>query len=377
MRNNRLNRFLKGSALVEFSLVSTVMIPILLYSQYFSEAIHVQYKANEANYYAAWSLTGYQLTDYSVNMNSSRKSRYQSNLNAAITNIQTDIQNRYSNFDSADPNGNSRTIMITPTMEQLVMKKKAANFLPVANPSAGQDSSDGSGAGTNMFSEILSTLNNGVQWVMGDLFYFNVDNAGATSQIGVNYVTRDSFKNAKKYLSKDNSGGFFAKDLTSDEMDNGLTFKTREFSVLVDAWRLEDGSDVDVRNQASNKPYVKQVQGMMWFGLVNKLIGLFGNVDTSTITDWLPGGGGAFDTPFNARVISKNTVEIVDGAGNNKVDNKNDQDAGTSQRYYMTNPIWHDGFKATNGYVETIQKRRGFYLGNGKEQCNHTERCEP
>ncbi len=377
MRNNRVNRFLKGSALVEFSLVSTVMIPILLYSQYFSEVIHVQYKANEANYYAAWSLTGYQITDYSVNMNNSRKSKYQTNLNKAIQNIQTDVQNKYSNFDSIDPNGSSRTIMITPTMEQLVMKKKSVNFLPVANPSSGEDSSDGSGAGTNMFSEILGMLNSGVQWVMGDLFYFNVDNAGATSQIGVNYVIRDSFKNAKKYLSKDNSGGFFTKDLTSDEMDNGLTFKTKEFSVVFDAWRLEDRSNVDVRHRASDKPFVKQVQGMMWFGLINKLTNLLGGVDTSTL-DWLPGGGGTFDTPLDARVISLNTVEIVpNSAPNNKVDNQADQDKGTSQKHYMTNPIWHDGFKATNGYVETIEKRRGFYLGNGKEQCNHTERCEP
>lgn len=388
--------FKKGAALVEFAIVTTVMIPIFMYSQYFSEVMHIQHVADEAGYFTSWEITGYQLSDYKpgVSLKDKKNSVFSPNMAAAQTSIRTRVLDLYKNFDSADKtNGGARTIMITPQIGQLMITTQDAKIIdspskPSAESELGNSNSDDYG----FIGRILGKLNSAVTFIMEDWFGFNVTNAGLMAEFSINYKVNDAFKNSQKYLSKENQGGFFNKDLVSDEMISGHDYKTLTLVVISDTWLLNEGVAVDVRFKSHENAYVSQVEKMMWFGVIDNLFSRIGINDLQgKINKYL--SGTVFDWPFTGHVISENITGVSNAATMNYDETDLDRPSGkdldldekTEQKEYHGTSLYYTGYKAGNSnsvteedrmYHNTLNKRKNFYLGNGKKECNYFDGCD-
>ncbi|MBN2695669.1 pilus assembly protein [bacterium] len=385
--------FKKGAALVEFAIVTTVMIPVFMYSQYFSEVMHIQHVADEAGYFASWEITGYQLSDYKpgVSLNNRKNSVFTPYMTAAKKSIKERVLDLYKNFDSADKNlGGARTIMITPQLGELKLTTQDAKIIDSQSKPDSEGELGNSNSGDDGFvGRILDKLNDVVSFIMEGWFGFNVSNAGLQAEFSINYKVNDAFKNSQKYLSKENQGGFFNQDLVSEEMITGHDYTTLPLTIISDTWFLNEGAKVDVREKAVNRAYVSQVEKMMWFGVIDNLFNAIGLEDLQgKINQYL--SGTIFDLPITGHVISENITGISSAPTKNydETDGNRDDydlDERTEQQEYYGTPLYYTGYKAGNSnsvteedrqYHKTLEKRKDFYLGNGKKQCNYFDGCD-
>lgn len=371
------NKKNKGSALVEFALISTVMIPILLYTQYFSEAIHIQMKADEMNYFIGWELAAFKITDYGQNQkNSAVKSR----LDTARETVTNYAVEKYSDFDSADTLQSPRFIMISPepfTNASVTSQNIRTSMLPQQVDNTGE---------SNILTSILSFLNGPVDIALG-IFSFNYEHAGVKSKVNVKYKVTERLSNTQKYMNRTDAGGkggFFNGDMINQEMVDGINagngYTSPEFVVWFDTWSLADGSNVE--QGMYSHPFTKQVDRMMFFGLFNSqknLSGLPGAVETifntigtvmdtvTTFTEYIPGMTDFL--PWKAHVSAYNYDHSKATNYSKTVDG--------GQVQHETIPLWYHGNKDETGYSKSLEIRRNFYMGNGRKECNYKENCEP
>ncbi len=366
----------RGSALVEFALISTVMIPILLYTQYFSEAIHIQMKADELNYFIGWELAAFKITDYGQNQKNTAVS---GRLDSAINTVKAYAVEKYSDFDSADSLTNSRFIMISPepfTNSSITTEKLQISWLPQQVSDTGESS---------ILSSIIGFINTGVNIVLG-LYSFNYEYAGIKSRVNVKYTVTERLSNTQKFMNRSDAGGnggFFNGDMISQDMVDGINegngYTSPDFVVWFDTWSLADGSNV--HQGMYSHPFTKQVDRMMFFGLFNgernssAMPAVGAVLDTittvlNTITDVISYIPGAADfIPWKAHVSAYNYDHSKTTNYSKTVDG--------GQVQHETIPLWYHGNKDETGYSKSLEIRRNFYMGNGRKECNYKENCEP
>lgn len=378
------NKKNKGSALVEFALLATVMIPILLYTQYFSEAIHLQMKADEINYFVGWQLAAFKITDYGQ---SQKNTEVSARLETAINTVRAYTVDKYSDFDSADQLPNSKFIMINPdpiTNASITTEQLQISWLPQHADDTGESS---------ILTKIIGFINKGVNVVLG-LYSFNYEHAGIKSHVNVRYRVTERLSNNQKFMNRSDAGGnggFFNGDMINQEMVNGINqgngYTSPDFVVWFDTWSLADGSNVE--QGMYNHPFTKQVNRMMIFGLFNS------EKNTSDLpdglTDFLNKIGKIKDKfnkfaekfgladidPTRAHVSAYNYYHENTQGDRRKGDYHKNEDDPEHQNKYNTIPLWYHSNYGATGYSKSLGIRRDHYMGNGTAQCNYTRNCEP
>ncbi len=422
MKNNNFNKknYKKGAALVEFAILTTIMIPLLLYVSFFSELLQFRMKINEMGYFAAWELAAHGLSNYS---NGTTEGGAYNDIDGGAMVFQnaTDaVKNKtyelYHNLDSADPSRAIGYIMITPDPDSFSLTMEMKNNIIETNDSInGTDSTAGgaqgngsASSGGSSFSGILTNISNfinkGINFVAGKAFGFNTKGIGSKVTASGGFEISSNFNSNAG--SRD-SGGFSNHKLLQDDMLSGLTtYESKPFTVWVDTWAVKSGENVD--NTSTSKkcintwgkfncdsgmsPYAMQVSRMSligtWWGgralrVVVNAIGS-GFLDILGSIPLIGGMFGAEEHPAEARMVSKNYYYNTDKSqykfGNHTVNiSKGQNRFQTSPLVYIfrtgANPV-EEGIVE---YQKTLDKRRNFYMGNNKPNCKFdgiNEQCQ-
>ena len=413
-------RFKKGAAMVEFAVIATVLIPLTLYTSFFTELLHFRNKVDEANYFAAWELTSYNLSDYrsgSDNMDFttySAKNQSDSAMTSAIADIKARTIARYIHLDSADQtNKNASFIMLTEGTMTLIGNRVTLNTLyGTLSPNASGVSSEINsvmGFLTHTLAVISTRLNKIINEAAAGLFLFN------TKNVAVKFKTKMFYNVSNRTVAansnfRENRGMFAESSMfSSGIMSGGGFYESPEFTVVADTWALNDGRDVlptpefdktDGNSERIKRGYRSQVQRMYFMGLPNmvsgnlpaiaKVLDIIGKVASNVGIDVcrgsLTGSFGGFD-PLCAKVasinysenyLSDNFIDVhanpIDNIGNfNKNVDKGQYLFETAPMIYARNG---SNFGEDDGemphYIKTLAKRKNNYMGHPKEACHYT-----
>ncbi len=421
MKNYNLNRknYKKAAALTEFVIMTTVMIPLLLYVSFFSELLQFRMKINEMGYFAAWELSAHGLSNYS---NGTTNGGAYNDIDGgamvfknATDKVKSKTYELYHNLDSADPSRAIGYIMITPDPDSLDVKMEMKNNIIPNDTLNGTDSTAGGAQGNGsansggqnfgtILTKVSNFINKGINFVAGKAFGFN------TKGIGSKVTASGGFEISSHFNSdagSRDSGGFSNHKLLQDSMLSGLTtYTAKPFTVWVDTWAVKSGADVD--NTGTGKkcintwgkfncdggisPYAMQVSRMSLIGTWSggRVLRVVVNAIGSGFLDILgqiPLIGsmfGAEEHPAEARMVSKNYYYKTDKNqykyGNHVVS------ISKGQYRFQTSPlvyIFRSGATPTEKgiveYKQTLDKRRNFYMGNNKPNCKFngiTEQCQ-
>jgi len=410
--NLKIKKQKKGAAIVEFAILTTVMVPLLLYVTFFSELLQFRLKLDEMTYFATWEMTSYNMSDYKNTPNSNAKSKF----NAMKTEIKNATLRLYGNLDSADPNRSIGYIMITPDVNSFTVEMEEAgrNGDNDAAASNNQDSSSESTSGplASFVNKMDGFIGRGINFVAGKLFGFNTDYIGNTAQVSGSFSI--SSKMNTRTMTKD-TGGFTNNELLKEGLagGNATTITTVPFTVWVDTWSLNDGRNVDntkatrqcstagggLSSSCDFMPYAKQVQRMSLLGTpetgfmkwisrgVRIALKLVGSGGIAFLRD-IPLIGGLFskfEDPVEARMVSINYYYNTDHQNGNYTQGS----IPRGQTRFQTSPLVHiftrddqgnsDASKGIREYRETLRSRRNFYMGNNEPYCNFngtSEKCE-
>jgi len=123
----RLRRDSSGQALVEFAIVSPLIVLIILFSVWFYELVHIKLKVQEAARYAAWEATAYPLHDYEQGPD--QLGQLSSDM---IQAVQSDTMERYADLDSATQNTDLMTRMFAAqfTRPVVIMTDRQEEAVP-------------------------------------------------------------------------------------------------------------------------------------------------------------------------------------------------------------------------------------------------------
>jgi hypothetical protein len=399
--NKKLNNknYKKGAALVEFAIISTVMIPLMLYVNFFSELIQFRMKVDEMGYFAAWEMASYGLSNYA-----GEAYKVDSAFNSAVTDIRDRTYKMYKNLDSADPSKSPGYLMISPDPDSLALTmNKTSAVIPNTvfnNPAGSPQGTGGSSGGIGFdFNKLLngidSFLQKGVNYVLGKAFGFNTEGIGSTTTASAGFTISSRMEN---HVQSDSNIGFTNGKMLQDGLTGGnlATYKSSPFTVWTDTWALKTGENVDNTSDGikcqnfwgkitgcSNMPYARQVNRMSLLGTWSVGIGIRSvlNIVGSGIIGLLgqiPLIGGVFgadEDVSQARMVSKNYYYTNAQAANIRKGNHT-VSISKGQKTFQTSPLVHvfvnnstqtrEGIKE---YSETLLKRRNFYMGNDKPNC--------
>ncbi len=397
-----IKRSKRGAAIVEFAIISTILIPITLYISFFSDLLHLRNKVDEMNYFAAWELPAYLLSDYDgegANDDTTGAMGVAPNrMSTAINDIKTRTATLYKNYDSAEPSlENPFFMMLTPAPITFALAKSySMNEL-----TDGESGTTNPGNGGAM-AKLYEVLNKGSNLLAGDLFRFNTEAVAVSFSVKADFTVTQRTIAANEGFGKD-SKQFANRNMFLDDMINsGGNYTAKPFVVVADSWALNDGRDVRPNSNFYNYTYRKQVQRMFLLGLPNLLMDKIPflkkmNNGLGKITSFLGGTPcpnsltgflGTLD-PFCAHVASVNysfsngnVDDQASSVGANFGPMTKNVDGG--QKRFQTTPLWYarsgDNFQQKGGdnagdipeYAKTLKKRRNNYMGNATKQCHYT-----
>jgi hypothetical protein len=126
----------RGSAMIELSItVAVFVVPVMLYSNYISEALWYGLKAQEATSAAAWSFSGRLLHDY---QNYNHMTKY----SAAAISVRKEINGLYKGLDAWAVAGENKTTSGSQGIAVKAQLMASSVCDPVTNPSNVTDPSD-------------------------------------------------------------------------------------------------------------------------------------------------------------------------------------------------------------------------------------------
>lgn len=258
-----------GQALVEFSLLALLLVPVLLYATFLAELSLAKLKSQEAARYMVWEMTAFGLSDW-------KKGDHDARFESAKRVLLQEMQARYADdLQSATPAllADSAPRPITLTMSF------AQDQAGLANVDPGLWKVEIAGANTAPVGEGANSLFR--------RFGFNTKGQ-------VNGLLKVHIKN--RYLGRVMPVFHREKMLLADELD----LEVHE-SLIADPWDLKDGADVATTSQGGCKDdsdYCLQVQRMYLGSLTQE----FARLKDGAL-DRLLGGG--FHNPLHAVVASK------------------------------------------------------------------------
>jgi len=417
---NKLNKrnYKKGAALTEFVILTTIMIPLLLYVSFFSELMQFRMKIDEMGYFASWEMASYGLSNYKGNAFEDIGDENSGVFKDTITKIQAKTYDLYQNLDSADPDRAIGYIMLTPKVDTLNVVMKPANNIidnqTINDKDGGAGGAEGDSSaesGGETFGKILngidSFLAKGINFVLGEAFGFNTKATGATSTASGGFSVTERMKTN---IGTKDAGGFSNAKLLREDMISGVTvYKAPSFTVWTDTWTVKSGENI-INTKAANKcqngigkivgcenmPYARQVERMSligtWTGgyIVRTVVNAIGSGFMAFLQD-IPYIGQYFkddEYPAEARMASINYYYDSSARGPYIIGDPKFPDNGkieVGQKEFHTTPlvnIFRNGAQTHEGikeYKETLEKRRNFYMGHDKPNCKYTglhESCQ-
>ena len=334
----------RGSSVVEFAIVATILVPLVMYSMYFVDLAKVRLKTQEIARYAAWEMTSYPLSDY-------KGTNHDEFFRQAARNVATDVRNRYGDDLRADTENHAHVKFMTGDwrLTQIDLTNQEASIMP------SHDTFDNGGF-SGIIGTVLKMFNGGVNKVLG-FWKFNTK-----GQVKVDVTVR--FTNdfvperfAQKFFEED----LFPNNITTLELQDSLI-------LIADSWTLYDGEDV-----YSPEGYSKDKTGAllweqtrrMYGGGIHNIPGL-GQINNiiSKISTWT---GGIIDNPFMTRVASIASRGDINSANDIKVN----VDCGETEIH--TTPMRDCCLDPRQSeYGKSYDKRGEWYMGcpqSEKEDC--------
>lgn len=348
----------RGSSVVEFGIIAMLLVPLLLYSMYFTDLAKVRLKTQEIARYAAWEMTSYPLSDYDGLDHDGFFER-------AARNTVQDVRTRYGDDLRADTEGHSHVKFMTGDWElsQIRITNQEANIVP-SNKSIGKPSG-------GLIGKLMDKVNGGVNWALNK-WGFNT-RGQVKVEVAVRFTADITSGSNKGFMPQRFAQEFFEEDLfqsdiTTLEMTDSLV-------LLADSWTLYDGEDVHLPGGYSegerDSLFWKQVNRMVWMGFLNSLPGLNKINDfMQKVQDW-PVVNAIIDPwPPATRVTS-----IASREDDPNEANKVTLNVDVGQKTFHTTPI-RDQLGATikSEYAKTYKKRGEFYMGcpeSEKDSCFH------
>jgi hypothetical protein len=343
-----------GAAVVEFALVSLILVSMFTSSIFFTEALIAKIKLQEATRYATWELTDIQLSDY---MNHNHDALF----SAAWTKVVGEVTARWGDDLSGDsPSPGDGQVQIPSGQGMLFFS--AANFQQAPSGSGGGpgdpnvvaniydlSSSSGSSGGPAAVSQIF---NGAADALLFDDFKFNSKGlVDATFQVDLNLTRQPAYSvtMADRHNLLDSA--------------TKLTFSNRQ-TLLADAWDLKDGTSIVP--QGSGTAYGSQLKQMAFLGLLNVpgVSDIAGFINT--ITGVAPN---LIEDPLGAPWVATNAYTGFDpSTGEDSMDVGSVTGVGEST--FDTSPMreTEDG-DLDSDWCRTFMKRDQGYLGcqPGKE----------
>lgn len=301
---NRFSHNERGGATVEVALLSLVMVPMSLYAVFFFDLSLMHLKILEVSRYAAWELTAMPSTNWNDG-----KSKIDANLKLLISegDQNGEIQKRWGddmNSATGDLPGlfdeKITGLTVTKLQEDSIKfstsdMARVQNTKPLGDDIQGQDeevpeNSEGGDLLAELADKILGFVGTASNFVYEE-FGFNEDGF-----IGIPVsATLELSRNAP--LPIFHGEGLFG-NLTT------FSFGSKE-KLLVDAWKLHNGEDVDYGqndNEKKGEEYRAQVNRMYLVGLPNAVSGLFR-------------GGGSSGDGFLGGAIKSILDKVLDAVG--------------------------------------------------------------
>ena len=367
-----------GQALVEFAIVSPLIVLVILFAVWFYELVHIKLKVQEAGRYAAWEATGYRLHNYEEGPGATGQLSTE-----ALQQIRTDTVQRYADLDSATQNS------------AMVTRLFAAQFTqPLVIMADRQEQQVPGGTIVNFVFSIAATV---VDLVSA--LNYSSPNPVALDMIGSHLTQMGGAREDRLFGSPEwgfNREGYVCSSVTTfvqntwfsrgvgrfimpnwGVMITGQPQKTSldqiwDQCVLADSWRLHDGQDIEGSDRigvSSGTGYWEQVNRMYLVndsarGAAERWVEMF-----RFMMDMALGLSVTEDTPPNlgdqdwvrATVVSK-AYSGQNAEQRGKVRHR--QDRG-STRTYDSSPVGltGQGTKALGEYGKTLQDRGEHFMG--------------
>ncbi|NMB73579.1 MAG: pilus assembly protein [Myxococcales bacterium] len=298
MRTRCLRRS-RGAAMVEFAIISTLMVPIIMYAMYFVDLGKVRIKTAEVARYTAWEFTSYPLSNYETG-------EHEGYFDLALENIRRDVISRYADdlrSDTLDAANRNRFMTGSFSMGEgeVVIENQEANFLPGPQDNIGS-------TGNEMVDKVLEKINQGVNKVLG-FMKFNTK-----GQIRVDVTIHY----ANEFIPKTFAPEFYSQDLAPEYLKD-LALKDH-LTLVADAWTLLDGEDVypwgGYQPKDRDALFFKQLNRVtVWGMLVENIPGLDKLDQLLSAISKIPIFGDLIDpNPFGTRLAS------IASRGDNKND---------------------------------------------------------
>jgi hypothetical protein len=349
MKTRILRKGEKGSSVVEFAIVSTILVPLIMYSMFFVDIAKVRLKTQEMARYAVWEMTSFPLSDYDSGSHTAF-------FNQASQNVSQDVVNRYSDDLRADTVSGKHVDFTTGVFEfssaDITIKNQDTKLLP-----GGQLK----GSNLEWVGDMLNQVNGGINWLLGSAWKFNTK-----GQIRVDVAVH--FK--QNFIPKVFTQEFYENELAPEGINN---LKFEDHLVLVaDSWTLLDGQSVyppgGYKQHDNDALLYKQTNRVLWLGATQ--IPLLGSILNffAKIQNW-PLVRDLIDVaPFAPRVASSASR----GDDPNKAnDLKVDVDCGETEIH--TTPMRDKQLDPRQSeYGKTYVKRGDWYMGcpeSEKESC--------
>lgn len=357
-----LRRGERGSAMVEFAIVAPVLVMLVMFADFFHDAVVTKIKTQEAAHFAAWEYASFPLSDYYQGT----AGAHQTLFNRATGLIQSDLLAKYAGFDSSDPGAAQTNFVATHALKTDGASLVFQQFdVPLDSP---------------------STLGKipGIGGVLGSLMSAGLDVVGP-QPFGFNMKGMVSVKVTSTFTNKILPTAFMddrfhvpmvTAALSKFDMDDTT-------AVVADAWTLDDGRDVvpqvdnkpaTIENTGNLHPMEAEVNRMKFAGSLNwvpqPLVTALQQVD-SYIGALMPDPLFSDGVPISAlnyqRAAGNNAYSSPLGSSpslNGGIDlRKNGHDIDIGQITFQTIP-----FRVTNAYadspaVQVFNVGNKYYLG--------------
>ena len=339
----------KGSSVVEFAIVSTILVPLIMYSMFFVDIAKVRLKTQEMARYAAWEMTSFPLSDYDSGSHSAF-------FNQAAQNVKDDLVKRYSDDLRADTVSGKHVDFMTGEFEfasaDVTIKNQETKLLP-----GGQLK----GSNLEWVGDMLNQVNGGINWLLGSAWKFNTK-----GQIRVDVAVH--FR--QNFIPNVFVQEFYENEMAPEGINN-LRFEDH-LVLVADSWTLLDGQDVyppgGYSQHGNDALLYKQTNRVLWLGATQ--IPLLGSILNffAKIQNW-PLLRDLIDVaPFATRVAS---IASRGNDANKANDIKVDVDCGETEIH--TTPMREKQLNPKQSeYGKTYLKRGDWYMGcpqAEKESC--------
>jgi hypothetical protein len=351
-----------GSAMAEFAVVAPVLVMLVLFADFFHDAVVTKLKTQEAARFGAWEFTSLPLSDYYAGT----AAAHQALFNRAQGLISTDLTTKYAGFDSSNPSAGQTNFVATHAL------KTDASSLVFQSLDVPLQSNSTLGKIPGIGGILGSLMSAGLDVVGPQPFGFNMKGMVSVKVTSTftNQILPTAFMEDRFHVPMLNGA------LAHFDMDDTV-------AVVADAWTLDDGRDVvpqvdnkpaTIENTGNRHPMEAEVERMKFCGVtswipqplqnalqqVDSYIGalmpdplFMGGVPISALNYQRAAGNNAYSSPLGSSPSLNGGIDL----------RKNGHDIDIGQITFQTIP-----FRVTNAYadspaVQVFNDGNKYYLG--------------